>query len=286
MISGDGWWWPTVEVIAVIWLVGVGARLARVPTAARHGAAGGGGVASRSPRCSPPAGSAACCPTARCSARRATCSAAPGTRSGNRCRPPPATVELSFLTALTVGVTALIVDILIAVCRAPALVALPLLCVYSVPASINLDMLPWFAFAGPALLYALLLVATGLQGRRIRRRRRRRAGGRRRRARRGHDRDRPARGVGHHHGRHRRPAAAQRRHRREHRRRALAVRLARGQPDPRRAGRHAAGQRAARARLPAHRRPAEVDVRARAGRSTRSPAASCRARRRRPTRSR
>ena len=33
MISGDNWFWPTVEVVMVIWLVGVGARLARVPAA-------------------------------------------------------------------------------------------------------------------------------------------------------------------------------------------------------------------------------------------------------------
>ena len=80
------------------------------------------------------------------------------------------------------GATALIVDILIAVCRAPALVALPLLCVYSVPASIDLAMLPWEAFAAPAMLYALLLVASGLAGRRHRRRRRGRTGDHRRRA--------------------------------------------------------------------------------------------------------
>ena len=58
-------------------------------------------------------------------------------------------------------------DILIAVCRAPALVALPLLCVYSVPASIDVTMLPWEAFAAPAMLYAMLLVASGLTGRRL-----------------------------------------------------------------------------------------------------------------------
>ena len=57
--------------------------------------------------------------------------------------PAPSSTELSFLICLSVGATALIVDILIAVCRAPALVALPLLCVYSVPASIDVTMLPW-----------------------------------------------------------------------------------------------------------------------------------------------
>ena len=35
------------------------------------------------------------------------------------------------------------------------------------PASIDLGMLPWEAFAAPAMLYALLLVASGLSGRRI-----------------------------------------------------------------------------------------------------------------------
>ncbi len=167
MISGDGWWWPTLEVIAVIWLVGVGARLARVPTAlvmvlqvaavsvaltALFTTGGIGGVL----------------PNGAVLGEAGDLLSGAWDQIRQSVPPAPATVELSFLTAATVGVTGLIVDILIAVCRAPALVALPLLCVYSVPASINLDMLPWFAFAGPALLYALLLVATGLQGRRIR----------------------------------------------------------------------------------------------------------------------
>ena len=34
MISGDDWFGPAVEVVMVIWLIGVGARLARVPAAA------------------------------------------------------------------------------------------------------------------------------------------------------------------------------------------------------------------------------------------------------------
>ena len=38
---------------------------------------------------------------------------------------------------------------------------------YSVPASIDLSMLPWEAFAAPAMLYALLLAASGLTGRRL-----------------------------------------------------------------------------------------------------------------------
>ena len=34
MISGGTWFWPAVEIVMVIWLIGVGARLARVPAAA------------------------------------------------------------------------------------------------------------------------------------------------------------------------------------------------------------------------------------------------------------
>jgi hypothetical protein len=31
MISGSSWFWPTAEVVLVIWLVGVGARLSPSP---------------------------------------------------------------------------------------------------------------------------------------------------------------------------------------------------------------------------------------------------------------
>ena len=166
MISGDSWFWPTVEVVMVIWLVGVGARLARAPAAVSillqlAGAAialtalfttgGFGGVIPNGAVL----GEAGDLLTGAWEQIRTTIS------------PAPPSTELAFLISLSVGATALIVDILIAVCRAPALVALPLLCVYSVPASIDLGMLPWEAFAAPAMLYALLLVASGLSGRRI-----------------------------------------------------------------------------------------------------------------------
>ena len=166
MISGDKWFGPTVEVVMVIWLVGVGARLARVPTAAAIvlqvlGAAVAltalfttGGIGGVIPN-GAVIGEAGELLTGAWDQIRTTVS------------PAPASTELSFLICLSVGTTALIVDILIAVCRAPALVALPLLCVFSVPASIDLSMLPWEAFAAPAMLYAILLVASGLTGRRL-----------------------------------------------------------------------------------------------------------------------
>ncbi len=164
MISGTGWFWPTVEVVLVIWLIGVGARMARVPAilvvllqilgvsvalTALFTVGGIGGVLPNGAALT----EAGELMTGAWEQIRTTVS------------PAPSSVELSFLICLAVGTTALIVDALIAVCRAPALVALPLLCIYSIPASIDLSMLPWEAFVAPAICYALLLTAGGLTGR-------------------------------------------------------------------------------------------------------------------------
>ncbi|MEP6563452.1 MAG: DUF3488 and transglutaminase-like domain-containing protein, partial [Nakamurella sp.] len=165
MIVGSSWVGSTVEVVLVIWAVGVGARLARVPVAvaillqllgasialtALFTVGGIGGVI----------------PNGAVIGEAGELLSGAWEQIRNNVSPAPSSTELSFLICLSVGATALIVDILIAVCRAPALVALPLLCVYSVPASMDLSMLPWEAFAAPAMLYALLLVASGLVGRR------------------------------------------------------------------------------------------------------------------------
>jgi transglutaminase-like putative cysteine protease len=166
MISGDDWLWPTVEVVLVIWLVGVGARLARIPAAlavvlqfaaasvaltALFTVGGIGGVL----------------PNGAALSEAGDLLTGAWEQIRTNVSPAPSSTELAFLITVSVGATALIVDILIAVCRAPALVALPLLCVYSVPASIDLQLLPWEAFAAPAMLYALLLTADGLTGRRL-----------------------------------------------------------------------------------------------------------------------
>jgi len=165
MIVGSSWVGATIEVVLVIWAVGVGARLARVPVVAAIilqllGAAialtalytvgGIGGVI----------------PNGAVINEAGELLTGAWEQIRTNVSPAPSSTELSFLICLSVGATALIVDILIAVCRAPALVALPLLCVYSVPASMDLMMLPWEAFAAPAMLYAVLLVASGLVGRR------------------------------------------------------------------------------------------------------------------------
>lgn len=166
MISGGDWFWSTAEVVAVIWLVGVGARLARAPAAlvvllqvaaaviamtALFTVRGYGGVIPNGAVL----GEVGDLLTGAWSQIRSTVS------------PAPSSTELSFLICLSVSATALIVDMLIAWCRAPALIALPLLCLYAVPASIDVTMLPWPAFALPAVLYAMLLVSSGLTGRQV-----------------------------------------------------------------------------------------------------------------------
>lgn len=166
MISGDTWLWPTVEVVMVIWLIGVGARLARIP------AAGAVllqvvGVAVALTALFTVGGIGGVLPNGAVLAQAGDLLAGAWEQIRTTVSPAPASTELAFLITVSVGATALIVDILIAVCRAPALVALPLLCVYSVPASIDLALLPWVSFAAPAVLYALLLAATGLTGRRL-----------------------------------------------------------------------------------------------------------------------
>ena len=166
MISGGSWFWYTVEVVMVIWLVGVGARLARVPAAAAI-ALQVVGAAIALTALFTTGGIGGVLPNGAALGEAADLLAGAWDQIRTTVSPAPSSTELSFLICVSVSTTALIVDILIAVCRAPALVALPLLCVYSVPASIDLTMLPWEAFAAPAMIYAILLVANGLTGRRL-----------------------------------------------------------------------------------------------------------------------
>lgn len=166
MISGGEWFWYTAEVVAVIWLVGIGARLTRAPAPVvvllQLIAAGIAMTALFTVR-----GYGGVIPSGAALAEMGDLLSGAWSQIRSTVSPAPSSTELSFLICLSVSATALIVDMLIAWCRAPALVALPLLCLYAVPASIDVSMLPWQAFAAPAVLYAMLLVATGLAGRRI-----------------------------------------------------------------------------------------------------------------------
>lgn len=162
-LEGTVWIGPLLQVIGVIWLVGVGARLAGSPAPITVLIQVAG----------------ACLTITALFSTRGWYGFIPNkevldqlggllSEAWNQilvtAPPAPATPELSFLIVLTVGMTALITDFLVVEARAAALVALPLLCLYSVPASIVEDMLPWWTFALPAAMYILLLAASGHRG--------------------------------------------------------------------------------------------------------------------------
>lgn len=166
MVGGDEWFWTTVEVVGVIWLVGVGARLARAP-AALVGLLQLAGAVIAITALFTVRGYGGVIPNGAVLTEMGDLLTGAWAQIRSTVSPAPSSTELSFLICMSVAATALIVDVLIAWCRAPALVALPLLCLYAVPASIDVSLLPWTAFAAPAVLYSMLLVATGLTGRRI-----------------------------------------------------------------------------------------------------------------------
>ena len=164
-ISGGSWVLPLIEVVAVIWLVGVGGRLLRLPTTATALLQlAGFAIALTSLFTS--SGIAGVLPNKSAVQEAGALLAGAWQQIVASSPPAPSTPELSFLIALAVGCAAFLADFLVAESRSPALVALPLLCLYSVPASISGSMLPWYTFAVPAVLYALLLATTARAGQR------------------------------------------------------------------------------------------------------------------------
>ena len=164
-ISGASWVFPLVEVVAVIWLVGVGGRLIRVPTLVTVLLQLTGFIVALTSLFTS-SGIGGVLPNRAALAEAGALLSGAWDQIAGTAPPAPATPELNFLIALSVGCAALIADFLVAVARSPALVALPLLCLYSVPASIAPVMLPWYSFAIPALLYAVLLAGVGHRDRR------------------------------------------------------------------------------------------------------------------------
>lgn len=164
-ISGHSWVLPLIEVVAVIWLVGVGGRLIRLPTAVTALLQLGGFVIALTSLFTS-SGIGGVLPNSAAISEAGTLLSGAWTQIVSSAPPAPSTPELSFLIALAVGSAAFIADFLVAEARSPALVALPLLCLYSVPASIASTMLPWYSFAVPAILYAILLAVTGHRDRR------------------------------------------------------------------------------------------------------------------------
>ncbi len=164
-VSGSSWVLPLVEVIGVVWLVGIGGRLIRVPTTVTV-LLQLVGMAIALTSLFTTGGIGGVLPNAEVVREFGTLLSGAWQQILVSAPPAPSTPELSFLIALAVGAAAIIVDFLIAEAHAPALVALPLLCLYSVPASIATTMLPWPTFVAPAALYALLLAVSGHPGRR------------------------------------------------------------------------------------------------------------------------
>lgn len=156
ILTGTEWLWPMVQVIVVTWLIGYGGRLSSAPAVlivalqvmalvlvvtARFTFTGYAGII----------------PNASTIREMGELFAVVGQQIASSAPPVTATTEISFLCVTTIGFTALTVDVLIGAAHAPALVAIPLLALYSVPATVAVSALPWQSFAAPALLYLLLL---------------------------------------------------------------------------------------------------------------------------------
>ena len=165
VLIGRSWVLPLIEVVVVVTLLGIGGRLVRLPTVGVIVLQLAGLVIALTSLFTT-AGIAGVLPNAAALGQARTLMDGAWQQIQGSVPPALSTPELSLLISLSVGASALIVDYLIAATRTPALVALPLLCLYSVPASIAFDLLPWYTFAAPAALYTLLLAVARRPGRR------------------------------------------------------------------------------------------------------------------------
>ena len=154
------WVLPIVEVVGIVWLLGVGCRLLRSPAPVTVLVQFAGFLVVLTSLFTS-SGIGGLIPTAAAFRDAGDLLRDAWAQILATVPPAPTTPALTFLAALALGTTALIVDFLVAEAKAPALVALPLLCLYSVPASISTQSLPWWTFVAPALLYAALLASTG-----------------------------------------------------------------------------------------------------------------------------
>ncbi|HET9517489.1 MAG TPA: DUF3488 and transglutaminase-like domain-containing protein [Actinoplanes sp.] len=113
-------------------------------------------------------------PTPETFARFAALTAEAGRDTRSYSVPVPDREGLLFLAVLGVGAVAIVVDLLTAGLRRPALAGLPMLAVYAVPVAIYVESVPIWAFASGAAGYLWLLVADNVD--RVRRFGRRFAG--------------------------------------------------------------------------------------------------------------
>jgi TgpA N-terminal domain/Transglutaminase-like superfamily/Domain of unknown function (DUF4129) len=75
--------------------------------------------------------------------------------------PVAATPEILFLVTAAFGLLAIGVHVATVIAKAPAAAGVPLLAVFAVPAALADQLLPWWAMAGAAAGFGLLLVAAG-----------------------------------------------------------------------------------------------------------------------------
>lgn len=163
LVAGAAWLLPVIEVVAVVWLVGIGGRLVRIPPSGvelLQLAALSIALTSLFTT----SGVAGVLPGPAAIREGAGMFGAAWEQIMTSVPPASATAELSLVIALAAGGLALVVDLLIAGAKAPALVALPLLGLYAVPAAIYSELLPWYAFVLPAACYAALLALSGHRG--------------------------------------------------------------------------------------------------------------------------
>lgn len=160
LVAGLTYLTPLVEVVAIIWLVGIGARLLLAPAWAVELAQLAAAVMTIT-SLHLTSGIAGIIPGPAAFAEGSALVGAAWQQIMTTVPPVPPTAEISFFITLAIGGLALVVDLLIAGSRTPALTALPLLALYSIPASIAADLLPWYAFVLPTVCYAALLATSG-----------------------------------------------------------------------------------------------------------------------------
>ncbi|MBB3665051.1 transglutaminase-like putative cysteine protease [Prauserella sediminis] len=81
--------------------------------------------------------------------------------------PVEASAGIRCLIMITVGLVALVVDLLAVTAAAPAATGLLLLCVYAVPSALTPELLPWWTFVLGVVAYAALLAVDGSHRHRV-----------------------------------------------------------------------------------------------------------------------
>ncbi len=166
ILSGPEWIPPVLQVVGLVWLIGFGSRLMRWPSPVTV-LLQAFGIALTLTSLFTDGGIWGMIPNKEAVAEAGTLLSNAWVQIQETTPPAQATPELGLLIAIALALVALIVDFLVCEVDAPALVALPLLCLYSVPASIADELLPWWTFALPALAYAALVAVAGHPGRRV-----------------------------------------------------------------------------------------------------------------------